>query len=90
MAAPERTAAVLAGLGAYAAGDFFEAHELMEPAWMGTDDPAERDLISGLIKVATAWTSAAIPVGWHATSRVRAIDSGACPTAIASRNSESM
>ena len=54
MAAPKRTAAVIAGLGAYAAGDFFEAHELMEPAWMGTDDPAERDLISGLIKVAAA------------------------------------
>ena len=52
--APERTAAVMAGLGAYASGDFFEAHELMEPAWMGTDDPAERDLISGLIKVAAA------------------------------------
>jgi predicted metal-dependent hydrolase len=44
----------MAGLGAYAAGDYFEAHELMEPAWMGTDDPAERDLISGLIKVAAA------------------------------------
>ena len=54
MAAPERTAAVIAGLRAYAAGDFFEAHELMEPAWMGTDDPAERDLISGLIKLAAA------------------------------------
>jgi hypothetical protein len=54
MPAPERTAAVMAGLGAYEAEDFFEAHELMEPAWMGTDDPAERDLISGLIKVAAA------------------------------------
>ena len=50
----ERTAAVIAGLHAYAAGEFFEAHELMEPAWMGTDDPAERDLIQGLIKVAAA------------------------------------
>ncbi len=54
IAAPDRTAAVIAGLRAYAAGDFFEAHELMEPAWMGTDDPAERDLISGLIKLAAA------------------------------------
>ena len=54
VAAPERTAAVVAGLRAYAEGDFFEAHELMEPAWMGTDDPAERDLIQGLIKVAAA------------------------------------
>jgi len=51
---PERTAAVITGLRAYAVGDFFEAHELMEPAWMGTDDPAERDLIQGLIKVAAA------------------------------------
>ena len=50
----ERTAAVIAGLQAYAAGDFFEAHELMEPAWMGTDDPAERELIQGLIKLAAA------------------------------------
>jgi len=58
MAAPERTAAVMAGLAAYAAGDFFEAHELMEPAWMGTDDPGERDLVSGLIKVAAAYVHA--------------------------------
>ena len=49
-----RIAAVVAGLEAYAAGDFFEAHELMEPAWMGTTDPAERALIQGLIKVAAA------------------------------------
>jgi hypothetical protein len=54
VATTERTAAVIAGLRAYAAGDFFEAHELMEPAWMGTDDPAERDLIQGLIKLAAA------------------------------------
>ncbi len=50
----DRTAAVVAGLQAYAEGDFFEAHELMEPAWMGTDDPAERELIQGLIKLAAA------------------------------------
>ena len=49
-----RIAAVVAGLEAYAAGDYFEAHELMEPAWMGTADPAERALIQGLIKVAAA------------------------------------
>jgi predicted metal-dependent hydrolase len=54
VAPPERTAAVVAGLRAYAEGDFFEAHELMEPAWMGSDDPAERDLIQGLIKLAAA------------------------------------
>ena len=54
MAATERAAAVVAGLRAYGEGDYFEAHELMEPAWMGTDDAAERDLIQGLIKVAAA------------------------------------
>jgi hypothetical protein len=50
----KRIAAVVAGLEAYAADDFFEAHELMEPAWMGSADPAERSLIQGLIKVAAA------------------------------------
>lgn len=50
----QRIAAVRAGLEAYAAGDFFEAHERMEPAWMGTADLAERNLIQGLIKVAAA------------------------------------
>jgi predicted metal-dependent hydrolase len=49
-----RVTAVVAGLEAYAAGDYFEAHELMEPAWMGTADLAERALIQGLIKVAAA------------------------------------
>ena len=50
----ERVAAVVAGLQAYDAGDFFEAHELLEPAWMGTADLTERNLIQGLIKVAAA------------------------------------
>jgi predicted metal-dependent hydrolase len=50
----ERTAAIDAGLSAYVRGDFFEAHELLEPAWMGTDDVAERALLQGLIKVAAA------------------------------------
>ena len=54
LAAADRTAAVIAGMRAYDSGDFFEAHELMEPAWMGTDDPAERELIQGLIKLAAA------------------------------------
>lgn len=49
-----RISAMVAGLEAYGAGDFFEAHELMEPAWMGSPDPAERSLIQGLIKVAAA------------------------------------
>jgi uncharacterized protein len=50
----DRVAAVVAGLEAYDAGDFFEAHELMEPAWMGSADLQERNLIQGLIKVAAA------------------------------------
>ena len=52
---PERAAALAAGLEAYDAGDFFEAHELLEPAWMGTDVPAERALLQGVIKVAAAY-----------------------------------
>jgi hypothetical protein len=44
-----------AALEAYDRGDFFEAHELLEPAWMGTDDPAERALHQGLIKLAAAF-----------------------------------
>jgi hypothetical protein len=51
---PERAAAVRAGLEAYDRGDFFLAHELLEPAWMGTDDVRERALIQGLIKLAAA------------------------------------
>ncbi len=43
------------GLAAYARGDFFLAHELLEPAWMGASDPAERDLYQGLIKLAAAF-----------------------------------
>jgi predicted metal-dependent hydrolase len=44
-----------AALDAYERGDFFEAHELLEPAWMGTDDLAERALHQGLIKLAAAF-----------------------------------
>jgi uncharacterized protein len=51
----DRSAALEAGLAAYAAGDYFEAHELLEPAWMGTDVPADRALLQGLIKVAAAY-----------------------------------
>jgi predicted metal-dependent hydrolase len=47
-----------AGLVAYAEGRFFEAHELLEPAWMGSADPAERDLDQGLIKLAAAYVHA--------------------------------
>ena len=51
----DRAAALEAGLAAYERGDFFEAHELLEPAWMGTDVPAERALLQGLIKLAAAY-----------------------------------
>ncbi len=39
-----RSAALTAGLAAYERGDFFDAHEELEPAWMGTDGLAERAL----------------------------------------------
>jgi uncharacterized protein len=47
--------ALEAGIAAYEQGDFFAAHELLEPAWMGTDDIPERDLYQGLIKLAAAY-----------------------------------
>ncbi|HEY3335142.1 MAG TPA: DUF309 domain-containing protein [Candidatus Limnocylindrales bacterium] len=46
------------GLAAWERGDFFAAHEALEPAWMGTDDLAERALHQGLIKVAAAYVHA--------------------------------
>jgi predicted metal-dependent hydrolase len=53
---PERRAAAYAdGLAAYDRGDFFLAHELLEPAWMGTDDLGERELYQGLIKLAAGF-----------------------------------
>lgn len=51
----DRAAALAAGIEAYEQGDFFEAHELLEPAWMGTDVAADRALLQGLIKVAAAY-----------------------------------
>jgi len=59
MAAADRRAALAAGLEAYERGDVFLAHELLEPAWMGTRDLAERDLLQGLIKLAAAFVHAA-------------------------------
>jgi hypothetical protein len=55
---PDRRAAFEAGLARFAAGEPFEAHEALEPAWMGTDDLAERALHQGLIKVAAAYVHA--------------------------------
>lgn len=51
----ERRHAFEDGVAAYERGDFFEAHEILEPAWMGTDDLAERELYQGLIKLAAAF-----------------------------------
>ena len=51
----DRRRAFEAGVDAYERGDFFEAHEILEPAWMGTDEIAERDLYQGLIKLAAAF-----------------------------------
>ena len=61
--AENRRAALQAGLAAYERGYYFLAHETLEPAWMGTDDPGERDLHQGLIKLAAAFV--------HATRRNR-------------------
>jgi TPR repeat protein len=51
----ERRRAFDEAIAAYERGDFFEAHELLEPAWMGTDNLAERALHQGLIKLAAAY-----------------------------------
>jgi predicted metal-dependent hydrolase len=53
-----RRSAFLAGIAAYERGEFFAAHELLEPAWMGTADVAERDLHQGLIKLAAGYVHA--------------------------------
>jgi len=51
----DRRAALKAGVAAYARGDFFQAHELLEPAWMGSPDESEREFLQGLIKLAAAY-----------------------------------
>ena len=58
MPANDRAAALAAGLAAFDRGDYFEAHELLEPAWMGAADPQERELHQGLIKLAAAYVHA--------------------------------
>lgn len=50
-----RAAALVAFAEAYERGAYWEAHELLEPAWMGAADPLERELHSGLIKLAAAF-----------------------------------
>ena len=59
MPGARRRAALQAGLNAYDNGDFFLAHELLEPAWMGADDVSERELLQGLIKLAAAFVHGA-------------------------------
>jgi predicted metal-dependent hydrolase len=56
--AADRAHAFEAALDAYERGDFFEAHELLEPAWMGTADVPERELYQGLIKLAAGYVHA--------------------------------
>ena len=53
--AADRRRALTDGIAAYERADFFLAHELLEPAWMGTADLAERELYQGLIKLAAAF-----------------------------------
>ena len=53
-----RAAAYREGVAAYRRGDFFAAHEHLEPAWMGSDDLAERELHQGLIKLAAGFVHA--------------------------------
>ena len=55
----ERRRGIDEGLAAYARDDWFLAHELLEPAWMGTRDLAERELLQGLIKLAAAFVHGA-------------------------------
>jgi predicted metal-dependent hydrolase len=59
MPAAKRREAFEAGVEAYGRGDFFLAHELLEPAWMGGRDLAERELIQGVIKLAAAFVHGA-------------------------------
>jgi hypothetical protein len=55
ISAERRREALEAGIQAYSRGDFFQAHELLEPAWMGTANQAERELYQGLIKLAAGY-----------------------------------
>jgi len=57
--AAARDAALARGLAAYARGEFYLAHEELEPAWMGADEAGERELLAGLIKLAAAFVHAA-------------------------------
>ena len=54
LAAHRRRSALVAFLAAYDRGDAFLAHELLEPARMGTAVMPERELYQGLIKLAAS------------------------------------
>jgi hypothetical protein len=84
-----RLKALRSGLAAYRRGDFFEAHELLEPAWMGAADPVERDYHQGLIKLAAAYVHAVRgnPLGMTknlrgARARLAAADAGGGPSIV--------
>lgn len=55
MPAAARRRAIDEGLAAYTNRDFFLAHELLEPPWMGARAVPERELIQGIIKLAAAF-----------------------------------
>lgn len=50
-----RAAALRDALNAWERGDWFETHELLEPAWMGASELGERLRTQALIKVAAAF-----------------------------------
>ena len=53
--AAERDAARCAAIEAWERGDWFETHELLEPAWMGSADAGERLRDQAVIKLAAAF-----------------------------------
>lgn len=76
-----RRAALEAGLAAYGHRDFFLAHELLEPPWMGAKAVTERSLIQGIIKLSAAFVhdARANPLGIEKNlrgARARLADAG--------------
>jgi len=59
LAPADRDAALARGLAAYARGDFYLAHEELEPAWMAAEGTGDRERLAGLIKLAAAFVHAA-------------------------------
>jgi predicted metal-dependent hydrolase len=49
-----------AGLEAYAAGRYFEAHERWEEHWLAERDPRERRFVQALIQIAAAMHKARV------------------------------